>query len=367
MHERAVAPLQPGWAELATPQPPLPQSVLRLLDEPSPASSPSPSPLSSHIEGADDSLPRLVVIGFQKAGTTYLRYLLAAHPQLRTTCTRKQFKNEPSECHFFDRLSRQELVKRSETAHVGVRQLRAAYAESLRDKCGAKVLRKSYVFDVTPSYSRLPLPAIRLVNATVPQRTKFVALLRDPLELKKSRRKMHACVAGTPSNHCTLNETKANDADWTDQYAEHLLAWRSVVGDHRLYTVVFDRLVDEPLDTLNRVLKFAGVPQMSDLPEARQRPRKEEDCAFAPCGYSVDDEIIEHYNDPTVCEMISEQARMDLDKLRATLGVQTPMRWARCRGATGRPMLRYSRSLPSDDDTSADAALAWEKERLSIT
>ena len=81
----------------------------------------------------------------------------------------------------------------------------------------------------------------------------------------------------------------------------------------------------------------------------------------------LDDEIIEHYNDPTVCGTLSEQARMDLDKLRGTLGVQTPMRWARCRGATGRPMLRYSRSLPSDEDTSADAALAWEKERLSIT
>ena len=126
--------------------------------------------------------------------------------------------------------------------------------EALAKKCGGKVMKKPITFDVTPGYSRLTPNAIKLVNMTLPPHTQFLALLRDPLELKKSRRVMHACIRGTPHNNCTMTEDSPDDAIWTDKFAIHLEMWRNVVGRHRLKTVLFDRLVDEPLETLNNVL-----------------------------------------------------------------------------------------------------------------
>ena len=69
-----------------------------------------------------------------------------------------------------------------------------------------------------------------------------------------------------------MTEDAPNDRQWTDKFAVHLEMWRTVVGRHRLKTVLFDRLVDEPLETLNYVLDLAGVPRMTELPEARKRP-----------------------------------------------------------------------------------------------
>ena len=57
-------------------------------------------------DGTDDDLPKLLVIGAQKAGTTYLRHLLASHPDLRTVC---DSDGDPGEAHFFDNNLRRPL------------------------------------------------------------------------------------------------------------------------------------------------------------------------------------------------------------------------------------------------------------------
>jgi hypothetical protein len=286
-------------------------------------------------------LPPLVVIGFQKAGTTYLRYLLSAHPELRTTCGRSKFGNEPSEVHYFDRLTQSEVLGHIRNGSSGRIELRNEYVEALSKKCSKKVMKKPITFDVTPGYSRLTPDAIKLVNMTLPPHTQFLALLRDPLELKKSRRLMHACIRGTPHNNCTMTEDSPDDAIWTDKFAIHLEMWRNVVGRHRLKTVLFDRLVDEPLETLNNVLDMAGVSRMTALPDARKRPRQEEECQYKECG-EVNDEVIAHYNEPAVCNPLREQARADLDALKEKLGIVTPSRWAKFCGSNHEGVTPYA-------------------------
>ena len=286
-------------------------------------------------------LPPLVVIGFQKAGTTYLRYLLSAHPELRTTCGRSKFGNEPSEVHYFDRLTQSEVLGHIRNGSSGRVELRNEYVEALSKKCSKKVMKKPITFDVTPGYSRLTPNAIKLVNMTLPPHTQFLALLRDPLELKKSRRVMHACIRGTPHNNCTMTEDSPDDAIWTDKFAIHLEMWRNVVGRHRLKTVLFDRLVDEPLETLNNVLDMAGVSRMTALPDARKRPRQEEECQYKECG-EVNDEVIAHYNEPAVCNPLREQARADLDALKEKLGIVTPSRWAKFCGSNHEGVTPYA-------------------------
>jgi hypothetical protein len=286
-------------------------------------------------------LPPLVVIGFQKAGTTYLRYLLSAHPELRTTCGRSKFGNEPSEVHYFDRLTQSEVLGHIRNGSSGRIELRNEYVEALSKKCSKKVMKKPITFDVTPGYSRLTPDAIKLVNMTLPPHTQFLALLRDPLELKKSRRLMHACIRGTPHNNCTMTEDSPDDAIWNDKFAIHLEMWRNVVGRHRLKTVLFDRLVDEPLETLNNVLDMAGVSRMTALPDARKRPRQEEECQYKECG-EVNDEVIAHYNEPAVCNPLREQARADLDALKEKLGIVTPSRWAKFCGSNHEGVTPYA-------------------------
>jgi hypothetical protein len=286
-------------------------------------------------------LPPLVVIGFQKAGTTYLRYLLSAHPELRTTCGRSKFGNEPSEVHYFDRLTQSEVLGHIRNGSSGRIELRNEYVEALSKKCSKKVMKKPVTFDVTPGYSRLSPNAIKLVNMTLPPHTQFLALLRDPLELKKSRRIMHACIRGTPHNNCTMTEDSPDDGQWTDNFAIHLEMWRNVVGRHRLKTVLFDRLVDEPLETLNNVLDMAGVSRMTALPDARKRPRQEEECQYEECG-NVNDEVIAHYNEPAVCNPLREQARADLDALKEKLGIVTPSRWAKFCGSNHEGVTPYA-------------------------
>jgi len=323
-------------------------------------------------------LPPLVVIGFQKAGTTYLRSLLASHPELRTTCGRSKYGNEPSEVHYFDRLTQSEVLGHIRNGSSGRVELRNEYVEALAKKCGGKVMKKPITFDVTPGYSRLTPNAIKLVNMTLPPHTQFLALLRDPLELKKSRRVMHACIRGTPHNNCTMTEDSPQDALWTDNFAIHLEMWRNVVGRHRLKTVLFDRLVDEPLETLNSVLDMAGVSRMTKLPNARKRPRQEEECQYEECG-DVNDEVIAHYNEPAVCNPLREQAREDLDALKEKLGIVTPSRWAKFCGSNHEGVTPYAAGAyksytaqhPSTNleqrRLSTDNSIEGERERMRIS
>jgi len=323
-------------------------------------------------------LPPLVVIGFQKAGTTYLRSLLASHPELRTTCGRSKYGNEPSEVHYFDRLTQSEVLGHIRNGSSGRVELRNEYVEALAKKCGGKVMKKPITFDVTPGYSRLTPNAIKLVNMTLPPHTQFLALLRDPLELKKSRRVMHACIRGTPHNNCTMTEDSPQDGIWTDKFAIHLEMWRNVVGRHRLKTVLFDRLVDEPLETLNSVLDMAGVSRMTKLPKARKRPRQEEECQYEECG-DVNDEVIAHYNEPAVCNPLREQAREDLDALKEKLGIVTPSRWAKFCGSNHEGVTPYAAGAyksytaqhPSTNleqrRLSTDNSIEGERERMRIS
>jgi len=325
-------------------------------------------------------LPPLVVIGFQKAGTTYLRQLLSAHPELRTTCGRSKYGSEPSEVHYFDRLTQDEVLGHIRNGSSGRVELRNEYVEALAKKCGKKVMKKPITFDVTPGYSRLTPNAIKLVNMTLPPHTQFLALLRDPLELKKSRRVMHACIRGTPHNNCTMTEDSPNDGQWTDKFAIHLEMWRNVVGRHRLKTVLFDRLVDEPLETLNNVLDMAGVSRMTELPDARKRPRQEEECQYEECG-KVSDEVIAHYNEPALCNPLREQARADLDALKEKLGIVTPSRWAKFCGSNHEGVTPYAAGAyksytkqPSNHGAnleqrhlSTDNSVEGERERMRIS
>ena len=305
-------------------------------------------------------LPQLVVIGFQKAGTTFLRYLLASHPEIRTKCTKMaegcisasdcngragcqicKVAEGPQEAHFFD------WNFLGDTAEsTNIEEVRRAYAKWLGQRATGQMDETTalgcpatgaerVVFDETPSYSRMETDRIRLINATVPSNTKFIAIVRDPLELKKSYRKMVACFSGSPNeNNCTLSKVEsdplADDRHWSNDYTGHLREWRGIVGTPRLRVVLFDDLVDQTLSTYNGLLDFIGLPAVETLPEVPTQPLAETDCWHAECGEDLNGAILAKFEDPVLCTSLAAEARTDLEGLREELGIDTPASWATC-------------------------------------
>merc|ERR1711865_382494 len=154
---------------------------------------------------APDSLdlPSFMLIGFMKAGTTYLRGLLDSHPELRT---KSDMGGYSTETHFFDSQFTDETAESAD-----LDQVRRAYAESFQ---GAGAQHKYKLFDDTPKYSRMDLERIRLLNATVSPETKFVVSLRDPIELTMSRVRMGSCevARGSSSDDCSSKYLKCSSS-----------------------------------------------------------------------------------------------------------------------------------------------------------
>merc|ERR1712228_205923 len=125
-------------------------------------------------------------------------------------------------------------------------------------------------------------PRIRLIKATTHPESKFVVLLRDPIERAMSAHKMHACNTGTPANNCTLGKKPSP----LMPYHIYLQRWINVVGRARLHIVFFEDLVAEPLREVNGVLKKANIgPQLPRLPRhVPTVPLTEVKCKFPRCG-----------------------------------------------------------------------------------
>jgi len=152
---------------------------------------------------APDSLdlPSFMLIGFMKAGTTYLRGLLDSHPELST---KSDMGGYSTETHFFDSQFTDETAESAD-----LDQVRRAYAESFQ---GAGAQHKYKLFDDTPKYSRMDLERIRLLNATVSPETKFVVSLRDPIELTMSRVRMSSCAKSLEGRRRTIARPNTSSA-----------------------------------------------------------------------------------------------------------------------------------------------------------
>ena len=323
---------------------------------------------------APDSLdlPSFMLIGFMKAGTTYLRGLLDSHPELST---KSDMGGYSTETHFFDSQFTDETAESAD-----LDQVRRAYAESFQgagapehthfparelhflfsfacptsapSAAVAGAQHKYKLFDDTPKYSRMDLERIRLLNATVSPETKFVVSLRDPIELTMSRVRMGSCevARGSSSDDCSSKYLKCSSSTdctlniplgWSDEYGDYtgrLSQWISVVGRARMHVVIFDDLVERTLDTLNGVLRFVGTTPMEQLPTGvSSTPLKEENCG--PCKKIEEGAIAKYIDDPSTCEPLANEGRADLDELNRVLRIETPTNWAdstsSCRGGEG--------------------------------
>ena len=178
-------------------------------------------------------LPHFLVIGVEKAGTTWLYENLRHHPEIYLPA---------KELRYFDR-----------DFHRSLRSYARHFAP------GASRIRG----DITPTYCVLPIGRIRFIRGIMPD-VRLVLMLRNPVERAWSYALMH--LLRNPGRR--LEET--DDAEFYTHfrsersrarggYPRILDRWLSVFPPERLHVVLFEEIAHAPSDVLRGVLAHIGA------------------------------------------------------------------------------------------------------------
>lgn len=190
----------------------------------------------------------LMVIGAQKAGTTWL------HRQLRDSG--RAALPPLKEGHHFDR--------------GGLWTLRRYLAQFDAPPEGLPVI------EVAPDYGPLPRWRIRAVRALFPElRVGFIA--RNPLDRAWSGTRMETAFdRGLPLERVPVRDLLAHlrlrRSRRYGDYAAQIGAWRQVLGAERVHVWPYERLAEAPGELLRDVLAAAGAGTTKPaLPEPERR------------------------------------------------------------------------------------------------
>ncbi|MDB6177257.1 sulfotransferase [Paracoccus sp. Z330] len=225
--------------------------------------------------------PRIVGIGAQKAGTSWLSTILAQHPKIWTPPFKEvQFFNHrfvPEHrdwlpWHF--RRSKENIVKRHMARGVPLSPEKAVYLSEVTT--GKMFTERWYrsIFapapagtrpiDITPEYSTLPDEGVDYVRDFLPN-AQFIYIIRHPVDRAISQLKM---------NLRRKNRMPQNLDDWLAEiedpvlldrgdYATYLPRWQARFGPDRLLVLPFGRIATDPEGLIREVETFLGLPRGS--------------------------------------------------------------------------------------------------------
>lgn len=221
--------------------------------------------------------PGIIIIGAQKAGTSWLTQMLAQHPQVWATPIKEaqffnhlfipghrywidwHWKNKPQELR--DRFKRRGREMLPELSHyltrvstAGNRYTRSWYLD-LFQPAPAYALP----MEATPEYSQLPEEGVAFMAGWLPQ-TRFIYLIRDPASRAVSQLRM---------NLAREKRRPATETDWFAEvdnpvldergdYATYLDRWQRHAGD-RLMVMPYGLISQAPLPLLEEIEAFCGL------------------------------------------------------------------------------------------------------------
>lgn len=245
--------------------------------------------------------PRIVGIGAQKAGTSWLSEMLAQHPRIWTPPFKEvQFFNHRFVPEHRDwlpwhyRRSKENLVRRHLAKGIPIAPEMAEYLERITSGrmftdawyrgIFAPAPQGARPIDITPEYSTLPDEGVDFMRDYLPQ-AQFIYIIRHPVDRAISQLKMNLRRNG---------RSPATTAEWLDEiedpvlldrgdYAAYLPRWRARFGPERLLVLPFGRIARDPEALIRDVEAFL------DLPAAAYRGLDRKVFA-APGGLSVPDE-----------------------------------------------------------------------------
>ncbi|MBA2275475.1 MAG: sulfotransferase [Chloroflexi bacterium] len=187
--------------------------------------------------------PDFVVVGAQKAGTTWWFRLIAAHPQVH------QDDEQRPELHFFDRY------------HSGwptpddIERYHRLFPRPPGSLTGEKT--PEYMADYwVPEMLREAAPEARLI-----------VLLRDPIERYRSAI-THGSLRDWPKERRT-----ESDSFHRGMYGPQLERLRDSFDPARILVLQYERCVIDPAGQLARTLRFLGLPHHELAEEELREPR----------------------------------------------------------------------------------------------
>lgn len=239
--------------------------------------------------------PHFLIIGAQKAGTTWLDRNLRSHPQI--------WLPPEKEIHYFDlprplpfaallfapmrtarswtkaRLERDWTKVRSGEQKLGWylryyflprthRWYRSLFTPSPGQICG----------EATPRYATLPEAEIARIKKLMPH-LRLIYLLRDPIDrmwsdLAMFQRPRFGGQGLRRAEKDTVRKFLADKENLAhSQYAENLARWDKYFGSERIFVGFQEEISHHPENLLRRILDFLGVAAgaSSEFPRAADR------------------------------------------------------------------------------------------------
>jgi hypothetical protein len=197
--------------------------------------------------------PDFLVIGAEKAGTTWLHDILRAHPDL--------FLPEVKELHFFNRFDStgREI---DNYRRRGLSWYDLHFADAPDDATSG---------EATPMYLCDPEAPGR-IHRTLPE-ARFIVLLRDPVARTWSHYRMARAKGHVRKDLYTLIDARDPAIIGRSLYAAQLDRWRALFPRDRFLILFFEDVMAGPRPALERVAAWLGVdpaPLLATHPEIRR-------------------------------------------------------------------------------------------------
>jgi hypothetical protein len=220
--------------------------------------------------------PELVCIGAQKAGTSWLFEVLSDRPDIYTP----PFK----ELHFFDHKFIKECnqwagwhvkkeIKNAKKKHLDQNidpdQKFLDYLDSILQppmfngnwykNIFSPAPSSSICLDVTPEYSCLPEEGVRFV-AKFLKETKFIFIIRNPLDRAMSQLRMNISRKGIPSTKEEwVSCAKLSIIYSRGDYETYIPRWCRYFSQDRILFLPFSEIANNPLGLLREIERFAQL------------------------------------------------------------------------------------------------------------
>lgn len=219
--------------------------------------------------------PDFLVVGAQRAGTTWLHRVLRRHPGL--------WLPPVKELHYFDKPEiARTILSAHERRRVGLKRLRSLDPWQLRywlrrrdDRWYASLFedaraRGLVTGEITPAYATLPVEILRRIRGMNPE-IRLVFIMRDPVERAWSAVN-NAAKKGDPSASAVetaIARAREPGAVARSAYADTIERLESLFDASRIHTCFFEDLRDRPAALTADLLRFLGVdPIALELPRA---------------------------------------------------------------------------------------------------
>jgi hypothetical protein len=226
---------------------------------------------------ATDKGPDFLVIGAQRAGTTWLHRVLRQHPSL--------WLPPVKELHYFDRLeTKRTILDPKERRRVGLKQLLSLdpwlvsyWLRARSDEWYARLFRAAkakglVAGEITPAYATLDETVLRRIKR-LNDNIKLIFVMRDPVERAWSAVN-NAAKKGIDASTVekSIKRARESGAAARSAYADTIRRLEAVFPASQVHYCFFEDLRDRPEALTSDLFAFLGVtpvpPTPVQLPQA---------------------------------------------------------------------------------------------------